>query len=99
MSMEDIKTDNGMKKWPTVSSSGDQKESNSFGEHQLDISPGAHFDHSQKDVSGFFHEKVQKISKIENELKAVQLSWDLEMRHIRQNMDILRNEINMCKKF
>ena len=43
-------------------------------------------------------ERKQKIWKLEQDLVNVKLSWEIEIRHIRQNMDLLRNEINLCKK-
>ena len=43
-------------------------------------------------------ERKQKILKLEQDLVNVKLSWEIEIRHIRQNMDLLRNEINLCKK-
>ena len=39
----------------------------------------------------------QKIDELEKELEMVSSSWDAEIRNIRQNMDVLRNEINSYK--
>ena len=43
-------------------------------------------------------ERKKKIWKLEQDLVNVKLSWEIEIRQIRQNMDLLRNEINLCKK-
>jgi uncharacterized protein YegJ (DUF2314 family) len=45
-----------------------------------------------------FENRNQKIEELEKELEKVSLSWDKEIRNIRQNMDVLRNEINSYKE-
>ena len=97
MSIEETEPDCEVKKLPTTSSPGNRNEPISFALYQSDISSGTNLELSQKDLSGLLVPRNQKLDKIESELKIVQLSWDLETRYIRQNMDILRNEINMLK--
>ena len=43
--------------------------------------------------------RARKFKKLENELKLVKSSWDKEVRFIRYNMEILRNEIDLNKSF
>ena len=44
---------------------------------------------------GMQQKRTRKFNKLENELKLVKSSWDKEVRFIRYNMEILRNEIDL----
>ena len=48
---------------------------------------------------GMQQNRTRKFNKLENELKLVKSSWDKEVRFIRYNMEILRNEIDLNTNF
>ena len=45
-----------------------------------------------------FENRNQKIEELEKELEKVSSSWAAEIRNIRQNLDVLRTELNSYKK-
>lgn len=49
---------------------------------------------SKHPLSSTCEQRGSKIKRIEEELENVKSSWDMEIRYIRYNMEILRNEIH-----
>ena len=48
---------------------------------------------------GMQEKRVRNFNKLENELRLVKSNWDKEVRFIRYNMEILRNEIDSNVNF